>query len=111
MWSDPDDIEEWAMSQRGAGWVFGAKPTSMFCHMNGLELIARAHQLILEGFQYKFADKNLATVWSAPNYFYRMRNVAAVLRLHEGLDREVRYFNEVPASAETQDTPDLEYFL
>ena len=35
----------------------------MFCHINGIELIARAHQLVHEGFQYKFPEKNLITVW------------------------------------------------
>ena len=25
MWSDPDDIETWIMSNRGAGWIFGWK--------------------------------------------------------------------------------------
>jgi len=27
MWSDPEDIEAWAMSARGAGWLFGDKVT------------------------------------------------------------------------------------
>jgi diadenosine tetraphosphatase ApaH/serine/threonine PP2A family protein phosphatase len=28
MWSDPEDIETWAVSPRGAGWLFGAKVTN-----------------------------------------------------------------------------------
>jgi hypothetical protein len=27
MWSDPEDIETWAVSPRGAGWLFGSKVT------------------------------------------------------------------------------------
>ncbi len=27
MWSDPDDVETWAVSPRGAGWLFGAAVT------------------------------------------------------------------------------------
>lgn len=27
MWSDPDDIETWKISPRGAGWLFGSKVT------------------------------------------------------------------------------------
>lgn len=27
MWSDPDDVENWAVSPRGAGWLFGANVT------------------------------------------------------------------------------------
>jgi diadenosine tetraphosphatase ApaH/serine/threonine PP2A family protein phosphatase len=27
MWSDPEDIETWAVSPRGAGWLFGRKVT------------------------------------------------------------------------------------
>lgn len=40
-----------------------------------------------------------------------MRNVAAVLRLSEHLDREIRVFTDVKMSNETQNTPDLQYFL
>lgn len=31
MWSDPDEVESWAVSPRGAGWLFGAKVTSEVC--------------------------------------------------------------------------------
>lgn len=27
MWSDPEDIETWQVSPRGAGWIFGSKST------------------------------------------------------------------------------------
>ena len=27
MWSDPEDIDNWAVSPRGAGWLFGKKVT------------------------------------------------------------------------------------
>ena len=43
MWSDPEEIETWAMSPRGAGWIFGSKVTTEFNHINGFKLIARAH--------------------------------------------------------------------
>ena len=28
VWSDPEDVDTWAMSPRGAGWLFGAKVTN-----------------------------------------------------------------------------------
>ena len=35
MWSDPEDIETWAISPRGAGWLFGRKVTAEFNQING----------------------------------------------------------------------------
>ena len=32
MWSDPDDVEAWQVSPRGAGWLFGGKVTAEVSH-------------------------------------------------------------------------------
>lgn len=81
MWSDPEDIEDWAINARGAGWVFGSKATKDFCQINGLSLVARAHQLVQEGYQFWFEEKNLVTVWSVPNYCYRCNNSASIMKV------------------------------
>ena len=70
LWSDPDgeckaslsaganpiltplkDITGWGMSPRGAGFLFGHDVVAQFNHNNDIELIARAHQLVMEGFK------------------------------------------------------------
>jgi len=43
MWSDPEDIDYWTCSSRGAGWQFGKKVVEEFCLVNGLKLMCRAH--------------------------------------------------------------------
>lgn len=64
------DIEGWGVSPRGAGYLFGADVVKTFNHNNDIELIARAHQLVMEGYKLMF-DRKIVTVWSAPNYCYR----------------------------------------
>ncbi|KAK4126214.1 Metallo-dependent phosphatase [Parathielavia appendiculata] len=82
LWSDPDEIDGWGLSPRGAGFLFGADIVQVFNRRNNLGLIARAHQLVMEGFKEMF-DASIVTVWSAPNYCYRCGNVAALLELTE----------------------------
>eukprot|EP01125_Pyxidicula_operculata_P006164 TRINITY_DN2149_c0_g1_i2.p1 TRINITY_DN2149_c0_g1~~TRINITY_DN2149_c0_g1_i2.p1 ORF type:complete len:308 (+),score=41.50 TRINITY_DN2149_c0_g1_i2:315-1238(+) len=95
MWSDPEDIETWQVSPRGAGWLFGSRVTREFVNLNDLEVIARAHQLVQEGYKYMF-DNRLVTVWSAPNYCYRCGNVAAIMALDKDLKPEWKTFHAVP---------------
>jgi len=95
VWSDPDEVDSWCWSPRGAGWLFGAKATHEFMQYNGLSLICRAHQLVHEGYKYMFDDK-LVTVWSAPNYCYRCGNVAAVLEITDPQNKNPKIFDAVP---------------
>jgi len=94
MWSDPEDIDTWQISPRGAGWLFGSRVTEEFININQLDLIARSHQLVHEGYKYMFNNK-LVTVWSAPNYCYRCGNIAAILALNKDLNPEFKRFNAV----------------
>lgn len=96
MWSDPEDLEGWNLSPRGAGYLFGGDIAKGFNQANGIDLIARAHQLVMEGYKWMFAEA-LVTVWSAPNYCYRCGNVAAILEFDEHLKREFRIFEAAPA--------------
>lgn len=48
LWSDPDERSGWGVSPRGAGYTFGQDISEAFNRRNGLNLIARAHQLVME---------------------------------------------------------------
>lgn len=114
MWSDPEDILHWAQNPRGAGFLFGSESTREFNYLNGLDLICRAHQLVMEGFKYHFHDRSVVTIWSAPNYCYRCGNVASVLALDDQLNRDFRIFKDVPDgedSVEAQKRKLVPYFL
>merc|ERR1739848_101919 len=76
LWSDPsEDVEEWYLNTRGAGFQFGLPQADEFYRTNKLDIIVRSHQLCFEGYKFIF-HKTLCTVWSAPNYMYRMGNLA-----------------------------------
>jgi serine/threonine-protein phosphatase 4 catalytic subunit len=113
LWSDPEDgIEGWSLSPRGAGYLFAANVVEQFCHTNKLDLICRAHQLVMEGFKFLF-NKSLVTVWSAPNYCYRCGNVASILEFNEHRKYTFKTFDAAPQDARgiPAKKPAPDYFL
>ncbi|KAK4537948.1 hypothetical protein CDCA_CDCA15G3973 [Cyanidium caldarium] len=111
LWSDPDDRCGWGISPRGAGYTFGQDISELFNRTNGLSLIARAHQLVMEGYNWCH-DRNVVTVFSAPNYCYRCGNQAAIMELDENEKYTFLQFDPAPRRGEphvTRRTPD--YFL
>lgn len=88
-------VQGWGVSPRGAGFLFGSDVVAQFNATNLIDLICRAHQLVMEGFKWHFNDTVL-TVWSAPNYCYRCGNVAAILELDENLERDFTIFEAAP---------------
>ncbi|KND03550.1 uncharacterized protein SPPG_01027 [Spizellomyces punctatus DAOM BR117] len=108
VWSDPistpsfaslgggtDEKGDFAISPRGAGYLFGKEVTRKFLEVNGMGHICRAHQLCMEGYQILFDDM-LSTVWSAPNYCYRAGNMASVLEIGPELRRYFNVFGPCP---------------
>jgi len=112
LWSDPEDIDGWGVSPRGAGYLFGAEVVTHFNKLNNVDLICRAHQLVMEGYKYMF-NESLVTVWSAPNYCYRCGNVAAILQFDEHLNRKFKIFEAAPQERRGTPTkrPAPDYFL
>ncbi|KAG0306324.1 hypothetical protein BGZ98_002618 [Dissophora globulifera] len=111
LWSDPDDRCGWGISPRGAGYTFGQDVSETFNHNNGLTLIARAHQLVMEGYNW-CQDRNVVTIFSAPNYCYRCGNQAAIMEIDENLKYTFLQFDPAPRRGEphvSRHVPD--YFL
>jgi len=112
LWSDPDDRSGFGVSPRGAGYTFGQNVSEMFNHANSLSLIARAHQLVMEGFNWCH-NKNVVTIFSAPNYCYRCGNLAALMELDDDLKFSFIQFDpsahQADEAKEMRSLPD--YFL
>jgi len=115
LWSDPEDKDldftGFILSPRGAGYVFGIDISKKFNEINGLQTICRAHQLVNNGYNWVH-EKNVCTIFSAPNYCYRCRNQAGIMEVDEKLNLNCQTFDPAPRRGEpalSKKTPD--YFL
>ena len=74
----------WEENERGVSYVFGQKNIEKFLKDNDMDLICRAHQVVEDGYEF-FADRQLVTIFSAPNYCGEFDNNAAIMNVDEDL--------------------------
>jgi len=111
LWSDPDDRIGWGISPRGAGYTFGEDISRQFNHNNGLKMVCRAHQLVMEGYNWSH-EKNVVTIFSAPNYCYRCGNLSAIMELDDSMSFSFLQFDYAPKEGEhTTSRRPPDYFL
>ncbi|KAL9679719.1 hypothetical protein QQ045_017585 [Rhodiola kirilowii] len=85
LWADPDkEVKGWGENDRGVSFTFGADKVSEFLKKFDLDLICRAHQVVEDGYEF-FADRQLVTIFSAPNYCGEFNNAGALMSVDESL--------------------------
>jgi len=84
LWSDPADVIGFGANDRGVSVSFGPDVVRGFLMKEDLDLVVRAHQVVEDGYEF-FADRQLVTIFSAPNYCGEFDNAAAVLSIDENL--------------------------
>ena len=85
LWSDPDSqCNGWGRNERGVSVVFNEKVLEKFLNKTGLDLVCRAHQVVEEGYEF-FGNRQLVTVFSAPNYCGEFDNAGAMMVIDENL--------------------------
>ncbi|KAK1321796.1 Serine/threonine-protein phosphatase PP1 [Acorus calamus] len=78
------DVQGWGMNDRGVSYTFGADKVSEVLSKHDLDLVCRAHQVVEDGYEF-FADRQLVTIFSAPNYCGEFDNAGAMMSVDESL--------------------------
>jgi serine/threonine-protein phosphatase PP1 catalytic subunit len=69
---------------RGVSYTFGHDIVADFLNRHGLELICRAHQVVEDGYEFQ-ANRQLVTIFSAPNYCGEFDNAGAIMIVNPDL--------------------------
>ena len=86
LWSDPNmnNEEDWGENERGVSYTFSENVVENFLDKYDLDLICRAHQVVENGYEF-FANRQLVTIFSAPNYCGEFDNAGAFMMIEENL--------------------------
>ncbi|KAI9072574.1 hypothetical protein K1719_045461 [Acacia pycnantha] len=109
LWSDPtenDSVEGLRPNARGPGLVtFGPDRVMEFCNNNDLQLIVRAHECVMDGFE-RFAQGHLITLFSATNYCGTANNAGAILVLGRDLVVVPKLIHPLPPALSPETSPE-----
>ena len=112
LWSDPttnDSVEGVQPSPRGPGLVtFGPDRVKAFCQKNNIQMIIRAHECVMDGFE-RFAGGQLITLFSATNYCGTANNAGAILVVGRDLVLVPKLIHPVPPMESSQRVSFQEY--
>ena len=86
LWSDPERelLSGWGINDRGVSYTFAEDVVHDFLQQHDLDLVCRAHQVMEDGYEF-FADRNLVTIFSAPNYCGEFDNAGGMMSVDEDL--------------------------
>mmetsp|Transcript_34977 Transcript_34977/g.45106 ORF Transcript_34977/g.45106 Transcript_34977/m.45106 type:complete len:329 (+) Transcript_34977:104-1090(+) len=100
LWADPDpSIRGWGNNLRGVSYTFGHDVVADFLAKHDLDLICRAHQVVEDGYEFQ-ADRQLVTIFSAPNYCGEFDNAGGILVVRKNMNCSFRILR--PSSHETR---------
>ena len=79
LWADPDNkILNWGENERGVSYTFGKYQITKFLEKNHIDLICRAHQVVIDGYEF-FNNRDFVTIFSAPDYCGEFDNKASCM--------------------------------
>ncbi|KAF7635899.1 Serine/threonine-protein phosphatase [Meloidogyne graminicola] len=95
LWADPDiNVQLFSSNRRGIGRTFGQEVIDRVRQRFGIDLIIRAHQVVLDGHEF-FNDSSssgLVTLFSAPHYCGQYDNSGAIVRVDKDMGVSFKVF-------------------
>ena len=85
LWAGPDkEVTLWGENDCGVSFTFGPEIVSKFLAKHDMDLIARGHQVVEDGYEF-FAKRQLVTLFSAPNFKGEFGNYGSMMNIDETL--------------------------
>eukprot|EP00732_Lithocolla_globosa_P001552 Lithocolla_globosa_v1_NODE_793_length_3272_cov_24.216661.p2 type:complete len:303 gc:universal NODE_793_length_3272_cov_24.216661:1411-503(-) len=94
LWSDPEtENNGWSENDRGLSYGFGRNIAESFLKENQLDLIVRCHQVVEDGYEFLW-NRQLITIFSAPNYCGEFDNAGAIMKVDNNLRCSLQIFKK-----------------